>query len=95
MCGGIGVATAIVGFGVCTLVLLEKLEFVLGSGVWNRSLCRPSRICMSILSELVAVADCRRNRIVLWNSDRRRSSSTKLWRTGSLKAAERISRLPH
>ncbi|EXL64291.1 hypothetical protein FOPG_19441 [Fusarium oxysporum f. sp. conglutinans race 2 54008] len=42
---------------------------------WEQAL-EPSRICMSVRSALVAVADCRKNWIVLWNSVRRSSSST-------------------
>lgn len=82
-------------FGVSVLVLLEKLEFVLGSGMLNRSLWSPSRIRMSVLNELVAVADWRKKRIVLWKSVRSSSSSTSECKIGSRKAAERTSRFPH
>lgn len=76
-------------------MLLEKLEFVRPSAIPNRSLWSPSRICMSLLSELVAVADCRKNAIVLLKSIRNRSSSTVLHKIGSLKAADKTSRFPH
>jgi hypothetical protein len=48
-----------VALGVWWPVLLEKLEAL------NRSRWSPSKMCMSILRELVCVADCRRNAIVL------------------------------
>jgi hypothetical protein len=81
--------------GVRVLVLLVKLEFVLASAAENRSLCRPSRMCRSSFSELVAVTDWRKKMMVLWNKVRRSSSSTSAWRIGSRKAADRTSRLPH
>jgi hypothetical protein len=49
--------------GVWWPVLLEKLEAILPSK-GNRSRWSPSKMCMSILRELVCVADCRRNAIV-------------------------------
>lgn len=58
LCIGTDVAAIL---GVCILVWLEKLEPVRASAMMNRSRCRPSRMCMSVRKELVAVADCRRN----------------------------------
>lgn len=64
MCGG---GAAIGSFGVCKLALLEKLPviFVSTPPGGNKSRWTPSKICMSVLREPVAVLDCRRNCIVL------------------------------
>lgn len=74
---------------------LDMLEFIWGSGPGNRSLWIPSRMCMFVRIELVAVADCRKNEMVLWNKVRSSSSSMQDERTVSLKAAERTRRFPH
>jgi hypothetical protein len=49
---------AMLATGVETLALLEKLDdgFIVVD-VWKRSFCNPSNMCMSVLSEFVAVAD--------------------------------------
>lgn len=69
-------AAVVVILGVCIL-WLEKLDPVRGSGR-NKSRCRPSRMCISVLRELVAVEDCLKNRIVFCKSSCKRSAST--WR---------------
>lgn len=46
--------------GVCRLELLEKLLVILSFSRGNRSLYKPSKMCISIRRELVAVLDCLR-----------------------------------
>lgn len=81
--------------GIYNLELLEKLPVVLTPARPNKSLDMPSRICMSVLRELVAVLDCLKKSMVRLNKTCNRSMGTHSRSTLFCEQAERTKRFPH
>ena len=78
---------------------LEKLEFVTGSNssgfTRSRSLARPIRIFLSTISPLEGWAIVSKNLIVWMKRFASNGAAINCFRTGCLKHAARIIRLPH